>query len=65
MTPKELERNMIKLCNSPLIKLQRIAEMVGDKNTQRVKREYLEGLKCIHNRYFIPEVAERIAMKMH
>jgi hypothetical protein len=56
---------MIQIQGGPLIKLARIAEMVGDTNTQRVKRDYLEGLKQVRNRYFIPEVAERICQKMH
>ena len=65
MTAKELERLMLQTEGNPLIKLKRISELVGDTNQTRVRREYLDGLKQIRNRYFIPEVAERIASKMH
>ena len=63
MTAKELERVMLKTYG-PLIKLARISDLVGDSNTQRVKRQYLSGLKKINNRYFVPEVAERIHARM-
>lgn len=64
MTKSELARSMQQIYGSPFIKLSRIADMVGDSNTQRVKREYLSGLKQIKGRYYIPEVAERIIEKM-
>ena len=64
MTKSELAKSMQQVYGSPLIKLARIADMVGDSNTQRVKRKYLTGLKQINGRYFIPEVAERIIEKM-
>lgn len=64
MTAKELEKAMMKKYSYPLIKLKNISEMIGDSNPQRVKQKYLVGLKSLHNMYFVPEVAERIAGRM-
>lgn len=64
MTKGELERLMLKIYGSPFIKLARISELVGDSNPQRVKQNYLSGLQSFNGRYFIPEVAERIAQNM-
>lgn len=61
MTKTELAREITRANNgSPLIKLSKIAEIVGDKNTQRVKRTYLDGLERIGKCYFVPEVAEAL-----
>lgn len=61
MTKTELAREIARANNgSPLIKLSKIAEIVGDKNTQRVKRTYLDGLERIGKCYFVPEVAEAL-----
>ena len=57
MTKTELAKAM------PLIRLARIADMVGDSNPQRVKQKYLLGLERINGRYFVPEVAERLKEK--
>lgn len=64
MTKTELAREIARANNgSPLIKLSKIAEIVGDKNTQRVKRTYLDGLERIGKCYFVPEVAEALKSK--
>ena len=64
MTKTELAREITRANNgNPLIKLSKIAEIVGDSNHQRVKRTYLEGLEVIGNRYFVPEVAEALKGK--
>lgn len=64
MTKTELAKEITRANNgSPLIKLSKIAELVGDKNAQRVKRKYLQGLELIGNRYFVPEVAEALKSK--
>ena len=61
MTKTELAREITRANGgSPLIKLSKIAEFVGDKNAQRVKRTYLEGLETIGKLYFVPEVAEAL-----
>ena len=61
MTKTELAKEITRANNgSPLIKLSKIAEIVGDKNTPRVKRTYLGGLETIGNRYFVPEVVEAL-----
>ena len=61
MTKTELANEITRANNgSPLIKLSKIAELVGDKNTQRVKRTYLVGLETIGKCYFVPEVAEAL-----
>ena len=46
-----------------MIKLSKIAELVGDKNAQWVKRTYLVGLETIGKCYFVPEVAEALKGK--
>ncbi len=64
MTKTELAKEITRANNgSPLIKLSKIAELVGDSNHQRVKRTYLVGLETIGNRYFVPEVAEALKGK--
>ena len=64
MTKTELAKEITRANGgSPLIKLSKIAEIVGDKNTQRVKRTYLVGLETIGKRYFVPEVAEALKSK--
>ena len=64
MTKTELARELTRANGgNPLIKLSKIAEIVGDKNTQRVRRKYLQGLELIGNRYFVPEVAEALKSK--
>lgn len=64
MTKTELAKAITRANNgSPLIKLSKIAEIVGDKNTQRVKRTYLVGLETIGKLYFVPEVAEALKSK--
>ena len=63
MTKTELAKAMTQANGGPLIKLSRIAEMVGDSNSHRVKQKYLLGLERINGRYFIPEVAERLKEK--
>ena len=64
MTKTELARELTRANGgSPLIKLSKIAEIVGDKNTQRVKRTYLVGLETIGKCYFVPEVAEALKSK--
>ena len=64
MTKTELAKEITRANGgNPLIKLSKIAEIVGDKNTQRVKRTYLEGLETIGKRYFVPEVAEALKRK--
>lgn len=61
MTKTELAKEITRANNgSPLIKLSKIAEIVGDKNPQRVKRTYLDGLERIGKCYFVPEVAEAL-----
>ena len=60
-TKTELKNEILKANGgSPLIKLKRIAEIVGDKNTQRVKRKYLLDLQKINGAYFVPDVADRL-----
>lgn len=64
MTKTELARELTRANGgSPLIKLSKIAEFVGDKNAQRVKRTYLVGLETIGKCYFVPEVAEALKSK--
>ena len=64
MTKTELAKEITRANNgNPLIKLSKIAELVGDSNHQRVKRTYLVGLETIGNRYFVPEVAEALKGK--
>ena len=64
MTKTELAKAITRANNgSPLIKLSKIAEIVGDKNTQRVKRTYLVGLETIGKLYFVSEVAEALKSK--
>ena len=61
MTKTELAKEITRANGgNPLIKLSKIAEIVGDSNHQRVKRKYLQGLELIGNRYFVPEVAEAL-----
>lgn len=60
-TKTELKNEILKANGgNPLIKLKRIAEIVGDKNPQRVKRKYLLDLQKINGAYFVPDVAERL-----
>ena len=64
MTKTELAKEITRANGgSPLIKLSKIAELVGDKNAQRVKRTYLDGLETIGKCYFVPEVAEALKSK--
>jgi len=64
MTANQIARSMERINDSPFIKLKDIARMVGDSNTQKVKRTYLDGLQNLNGRYFVPEVAERIKERM-
>lgn len=60
-TKTELKNEILKANDgNPLIKLKKIAEIVGDKNPQRVKRKYLLDLQKINGAYFVPDVAERL-----
>ena len=64
MTKTELAKEITRANGgSPLIKLSKIAELVGDSNTQRVKKTYLDGLETIGKCYFVPEVAEALKGK--
>ena len=64
VTKTELAREITRANGgSPLIKLSKIAEIVGDKNAQRVKRAYLVGLETIGKCYFVLDVAEALKSK--
>ena len=60
-TKTELKNEILKANDGiPLIKLKKIAEIVGDKNPQRVKRKYLLDLQKINGGYFVGDVADRL-----
>ena len=60
-TKTELKNEILRANDgNPLIKLKRIAEIVGDKNPQRVKRKYLLDLQKINGAYFVGDVADRL-----
>ena len=41
-----------------------VGAFLGDKNRDRVKKEYLDGLKAIKGHYIISEVAGRLYAAM-
>lgn len=60
-TKTELKNEILKANDgNPLIKLKKIAEIVGDKNPQRVKRKYLLDLQKINGGYFVGDVVDRL-----
>lgn len=61
ITATQLKNEILKANGgSPLIKIGKICEIIGDTDRHRVKQTYLQGLQKIGSCYFVPEVAERL-----
>lgn len=65
MTARDIENDMKRsIGGASFITLGQITKYMGVKNTQRVKRDYLDDLEKVDGkRYFVPDVARRIYQK--
>ena len=62
MTATDIKKELYAVTGrkSPFITVAEVCEAVGDKNSGRVKKKYLDGLERVGKGYFIPEVAQRL-----
>jgi hypothetical protein len=61
MTKAEISKALrVSAGSQAFITATQLARVLGQKNSYRVKKKYLEGLEHVNGLYFIPEVSGRI-----